>query len=94
MSRICLHFSAFLLNVEDLRISATRPSSQENSLCSERWLELLNSFTGVKWFHLDGNHSTNIVRALQDMLLAAKYCATSPAQALHTATRATSCAFE
>ncbi|KAH8978460.1 hypothetical protein EDB92DRAFT_583766 [Lactarius akahatsu] len=65
MARICTHFSAFLLNVEDLRISATRPSRWMDSLHSGKWLELINSFTGAKWFHLDGNDSTSIVRALQ-----------------------------
>ena len=69
MSYILRHFSAFLLNVEDLRISVTQTSSQEDSLCSERWLGLLKLFTGVKWLHLDGihaNHSTAIVRALRE----------------------------
>ncbi len=63
MARICIHFSAFLSNVEDLRISVTRPSKDSYSI--GRWLEPINSFTGVKRFYLDGNHSTNIVRALQ-----------------------------
>jgi hypothetical protein len=65
LTRICIHFSAFLSNVEDLCISATRPSGLMDSFYSGQWLELINSFTGVKWFHLDGNLSTNIVRALQ-----------------------------
>ena len=66
MFRIIPHFSAFYLNVEDLCISATRPSSQKHSLCSDRWAELVDSFSGVKWLHLDGNDSTNIVCALED----------------------------
>ena len=66
MSRICLHFSPFLLNVEDLRISAARPSSQGDSRCGEQWAELITSFTGVKWLHLDGNESTNLACALQE----------------------------
>jgi hypothetical protein len=65
MARICNHFSSFLLNVEDLRITAMRQSRQEDSLYSGRWLEPLNSFTGVKWFHVAGNLSTNIVGDLQ-----------------------------
>jgi hypothetical protein len=65
MSRIFLCFSAFFLNVEDLRISAMRPSSPEDSLGSGQWLELITHFTGVKWLHLDGNDTTDIVRAFQ-----------------------------
>ena len=67
MSYILPGFSAILSNVEDLRISAMQASSQEDSFYSGRWLGLLNSFIGVKWLHLDGNHSTDIVLALQGM---------------------------
>jgi hypothetical protein len=66
MSLIFLHFSSLLLDVEDLRISATRPSSQEDSLYNERWLDLISLFTGVKWLHFDGNDSINIVRAIKE----------------------------
>ena len=62
MARICVHFSAFLLNVEDLHISVTR---QSHGYDNGQWLQPLNSFTGVKWFHVVGNLSTDIVRALQ-----------------------------
>jgi hypothetical protein len=65
MSRITLHFPAFLLNVEDLHISSTRPSSREDSPYSGRWPVLINSFTGVKCLHLYGKDSTNIVRDFQ-----------------------------
>jgi hypothetical protein len=58
-------FSALLSDVEDLRISAMRQSSWEDSFDSGRWLEPLNLFTGVKSFHVAGNLSTDIVRALQ-----------------------------
>ncbi|KAH9000748.1 hypothetical protein EDB83DRAFT_2682608 [Lactarius deliciosus] len=54
LTRLCTHF-----NVEDLRISATRISGDLE------WRDLLNSFTGVKWFRLDANLSTPIVRSLQ-----------------------------
>ncbi|KAH9070844.1 hypothetical protein EDB83DRAFT_371225 [Lactarius deliciosus] len=60
MTRFCIHPSAFLFNVEDLRINSTRPSGRGISAYSG-WRDLLNSFTGVKWFHLDSDHSTNIV---------------------------------
>ena len=65
MSQICSRFSAFILRVEDLRVNVTRPSSGHDDVDGGQWLNLINSFTSVKWFHLDGNLSTNIVLALQ-----------------------------
>ncbi|KAH9042832.1 hypothetical protein EDB84DRAFT_1472611 [Lactarius hengduanensis] len=64
MVRICRQFSAFLFSVEDLRINVTRPSRAEG-VHGGGWLELLNSFTGVKEFHIAGDDSTNIVVTLQ-----------------------------
>ncbi|KAH9066115.1 hypothetical protein EDB83DRAFT_737477 [Lactarius deliciosus] len=63
MAQVCVHFSAFLFNVEDLRISATRRPRWEGS--HGRWLELINSFTGIKQLHVAGNLSTHIVGALK-----------------------------
>ena len=74
MSNILPNFSAFLLHVEDLHISATRPSTQKNGLCSARWPEILDSFIGVKWLHLDVDDSTNVVRALQGMSWRSNTC--------------------
>jgi len=65
LAQICIHSSTFPFNVEDLRISVTRQPRRKDILCDRQWLGLLSSFTGVKWFHLDGNLSTNIVRILQ-----------------------------
>jgi hypothetical protein len=65
ISRICIHLSAFLLDVEDLRINVRRRSRREAGHYSEQWLEPISLFTGVKWFHVAGNLSTQIVRALQ-----------------------------
>jgi hypothetical protein len=65
MAQICVHFSALFSNVEDLFISIARHPRQEDRFDSERWLESLNSFAGVKWFRVVGNLSTHIVRALQ-----------------------------
>ena len=62
LSRICIHSSALLFAVKDLRISATRQSKVEDS---ERWPELINSFTGIKCLHISGNISIDIMRALQ-----------------------------
>ena len=67
MAQICTRLSAFLFNVDDIRISATRQSSRMDSLCSGLWLELINSFTTVKWLHLDGSDSINVLRALQPL---------------------------
>ena len=51
MARICIHFSALLLNVEDLRISVGRKSRGGGRLYGRAWLELIASFSSVKWFH-------------------------------------------
>jgi hypothetical protein len=61
MTRI---FPAFLYSVEDLRITAKRPSGWIDCLDFRPWLGPINSFTGVKQFHLDGNLSTGIVNAI------------------------------
>jgi hypothetical protein len=47
IAEICLHFSAFLFNVEDLRINTTRLSSLADNHSGGGWLELINSFTAV-----------------------------------------------
>ncbi|KAH9010364.1 hypothetical protein EDB83DRAFT_2680827 [Lactarius deliciosus] len=64
MTRVRDLLSASLLNVDDLHISTTRPLGRVDSDYIG-WRDLLNSFTGVKWFHLHLNHSSNIVRDLQ-----------------------------
>ncbi|KAH9059959.1 hypothetical protein EDB87DRAFT_680655 [Lactarius vividus] len=64
MTRVCAYLSDSLFNVEDLRISTTRPLGRGDSDYSG-WRNLLDSFTGVKWFHLDWDHSSNIMRDLQ-----------------------------
>ena len=62
MARICNDFSSVLLNVEDLRISATRRSSWGDVM---GFLALMNSFTGVKWFQVPENLSKDVMTALQ-----------------------------
>ncbi|KAH9018042.1 hypothetical protein EDB84DRAFT_1520295 [Lactarius hengduanensis] len=65
MTRICAYLSAAsLINVEDLRIGATRPSGRVDNDHSG-WRDLLSLFRGVKWLHLDRDHPSNIVRDLQ-----------------------------
>ena len=66
MARICGHFP-FLFNVEELYICATRQSRPDDSRHPEPWLELLNSFTGVKWLHISGELSSYITCALGGM---------------------------
>ena len=65
ITRICTRFSALLSNVEDLHFSTMLPSTWEDRLRSGGWLEPVNSFTGVKSFHVAGNLLIDIVRALQ-----------------------------
>ena len=61
MAQIC-NPSPFLFNGEgDLRISTTRPSILMDSAHSRELLELLNQFTGKRLFHLNMNHSMNVV---------------------------------
>ncbi len=64
MAQICNGLSVFLLGVEDLRISATQPSSGQDDSERQEWLNLIHPFRGIKWVHVAGNHSTNIVLAL------------------------------
>jgi hypothetical protein len=63
----CTRFSAFLSFVEDLRISMTPMSSEQNDSDREEWLKLIHAFGGTKWFHLAGNSvfTTEIALALQ-----------------------------
>jgi hypothetical protein len=68
MARICVQFSAFLLNVEDLSIKAQRQSRQEDDLYSKQWLKTINVFIGVKWLQVTGNLSKNIVQCLQPLV--------------------------
>jgi hypothetical protein len=65
MAQICSHFSTFVFRVEDLHINLLPSSSRQDVVDRGRWLDLLGSFTGVKWFHLTGSLSTVIVLALQ-----------------------------
>ena len=65
MAQICGHFSDFISRVEDLRINVTRPSSGHDDVDAGRLLDIFDSFTGVKWFHVAGNFSTDIVVALR-----------------------------
>jgi hypothetical protein len=60
MTQICIRLSAFLANVEDLRLTALRPSGQDDNV-----RKLISQFEGAKWFHIAGEHSIDIVRALR-----------------------------
>ena len=65
MAQVFIHFPAFFHDVEDLRISARRQPRLKDIFYDVQWLNSINSFTGVKWFHLDGDSSVNIIRALK-----------------------------
>lgn len=65
MAQICSHFSTFIFRVEDLCINLTRPPRRQDDVDRGQWLDLMDSFTGVKWFYLAGNLSKNVVLALQ-----------------------------
>ncbi|KAH9068255.1 hypothetical protein EDB83DRAFT_2551502 [Lactarius deliciosus] len=64
MARICNGLSTFLLSVEHLRISETRPPRGRDDIDRDEWAEIIYYFGGAKWVHVAGDHSTNIVRAL------------------------------
>jgi hypothetical protein len=65
MAQICNGLSAFLIGVEHLHIGVRRTTSGQYDNQDEDWLELIQSFRGTKWLHIAGEHSTNIVFALQ-----------------------------
>ena len=62
MARIFTYFSALLLDVEDLHLNLTRQSRKEDNSYTAHWLQLLNSFGGIKWLHVIGNLSTHTLR--------------------------------
>jgi hypothetical protein len=68
MALICkgLSKSALLLGVEDLYLIAKRPPSNgQDDSERKQWLEIIHPFRGTKWAHVSGDHSTNILLALQ-----------------------------
>ncbi len=65
MALIFKSLSAFIFGVEDLRISATQPPSGQVDSDTEHWRNLIHPFRSVKWVHVTGDHSANIVCALQ-----------------------------
>ena len=68
MALICktLSKSPLLLGVEHLYLSAKRPpSSGQDDSERKEWLEIIHPFRSTKWVHIAGDHSTDIVLALQ-----------------------------
>jgi hypothetical protein len=65
MAQICIGLSSFLLGVEHLCISVKRTKSGQDDSDREEWLKLTRPFIGTKWVHVAGEHSTNLVLALQ-----------------------------
>jgi hypothetical protein len=80
MAQICRHLSTFIFKVEDLRINVLPISSRQDGVDRGRWLDLLDSFAGVKWFHLAGVLSRDIALALK---LSERWGETSVLPALH-----------
>ena len=64
MARICDHFSQSLLSVRDLRIES-RDSSHGRNAISEKWMEIIRSFSSVGRFHVAGERAAGILQALQ-----------------------------
>ncbi len=70
MAQICDQFSPFLLRAEDLGIETTKlttePSTGQDDMDSEQWLELISSFGGAKDFRVAGDSelAAAILRAL------------------------------
>jgi hypothetical protein len=65
MARFFKDLATVLFNVVDLHISATRLTGWLDSIYLGQWVELLNSFTGVKRLHLEENHLKDVLHALQ-----------------------------
>ena len=69
MAQICGCFSDPLFDVEGLRVSTVHPIRSWGSHIYSRpwqgpWLDLIKSFKGVKWFHVSGNLSRDILQSL------------------------------
>ncbi|KAN0128192.1 hypothetical protein V8E53_013958, partial [Lactarius tabidus] len=64
-TRICNGLSASLRGVEHLRVCATQLTNGQDDSDNAEWQDLIGSFIGVKWIHLAGEHSINIMLALQ-----------------------------
>ena len=65
MAQICIGLSSFILGVEHLCISFTRTKSEQDDSDREKWLKLTHPFRGTKWLRVTGEHSTNLMLALQ-----------------------------
>jgi hypothetical protein len=65
--RLCNHFASFYLQVEDLRIGASRLSSPQDDVPVPHgiWAKLIRSFEAAKGVHIAGDISTEIVRTVQ-----------------------------
>ena len=63
MAQVCDQISPFLLRVEELSIT-TKPSSGQNEVGGEQWLELVRSFGGARDFQMADGHTTDILRGL------------------------------
>ena len=65
MAHICNNFSQSLLSVRDLRIETTQKSSDWDGTNSENWSELIRWFSGAVRFHVSGELTADILRAIR-----------------------------
>ena len=63
LTQICDHFSPFLRQVHDLRISSNRSLSEKTDVDMQQWRDLMHAFGGMKDFHV-GAHAKDILWAL------------------------------
>ena len=61
LAQICTHFSPFLLRIEYLDISTTRPSSLQGDVGGDQWVELIRSFGSAKRFRVAEELATSIL---------------------------------
>jgi hypothetical protein len=64
MAQVCQQFSPFLSRVSDLCVNADHPSTEQDDVDSERWMDLVRSFNGVREFSLAGELTAEILCAL------------------------------
>jgi hypothetical protein len=64
MAQICDQFSPSLFRVKGLDIHTTRPSSGQDDVDCEQWLQLIRAFWGAKDFRVAGEFATKLLPAL------------------------------
>lgn len=65
MAQICNHLPASLLGVGDVGVNTTRPSSGQDDVDREQWLEVIRPFRSANRFYVAGKLAADIVHALR-----------------------------